>query len=158
MRQTTETRCHTVITGNYLIDTARHQRWSRATEAKGEGGGSPALGLAIGPLVRQLMDSLVRKPEELRGVACAHLQTSTLQHPNGTPRRGRCSAVVLVCLLPQPGVGADRFPGIRQQLDVLDNLRRGSVVNEQSHGLSKPASSLVHRTPLRVASSQFANG
>ena len=103
------------------------------------------------------MHSLVRKAEKARSISGTHFQPTSAQQSNGSPGRHCGTSVFLVGLPSQRGVHADGPRNARRKLDLIDDLCRARVVDEQRHGFNDAAPRFIHGAALCVASTQLAH-
>ena len=106
-------------------------------------------------VLSELVYPLVREAEKARSISGAHFQTTSTQQSNRSPGRHCGTSVSLVGLPSQRCVHANGFRGARRELDIIDDLCRARVVDEQLHGFNDAAPRFNHGAALCVASAQF---
>jgi hypothetical protein len=100
----------------------------------------------------------MRQPQEASCIACAHLQLSGSQDPDGASSRSGCTSVFLVGLLAKTRVRPYRPCRGTRQLHVVHNGDLAGIVDEQLQCLSDAAPSLVNGAALCVAAAYAAHG
>ena len=100
----------------------------------------------------------MRQPQETSCIACAHLQCSGSQDPDGASSRSGCTSVFFIGLPAKTRVSPNRPYRGSRQLHVVHKGGLAGIVDEQPQRLSNAAPSLVDGAPLRVAAAYTAHG
>jgi hypothetical protein len=108
--------------------------------------------------LRELVDTLMRQPQETSSVARALLQLSGSQYADRASSRAGCASVLFVGLLAKCRVRSNRPCRGTRQLHVAHDRGRAGIVDEQLQRLSDAAPSLVDGAALRVAAAYTAHG